>query len=150
MPLAPAAQPWIEARTVGWRVRCARQAIAHPVSWWERTARLAALETLPRFADIPHALPGNPLDACFISLQKPWQHARALAAGNSLSFVGKSLGHGRSTTTERYSRFAPDSTDAVADRIAERLSATLIANRSTANGDVIEHTSKRMVCFRHP
>ena len=113
---------------------------AHPVSWSERTAWIAALETLPRFADNPHALSGNPRnppDAYFLSIRKPWQHVRALAglpgpsgpspllanvtaaAGNSLSFVGKPLGHARSTTTERYSRFALDSANAVADRIAE-------------------------------
>lgn len=54
---------------------------AHPVSWSERTAWIAALETLPRFADNPHALSGNPRKARCLLPQHPETVATRTRAG---------------------------------------------------------------------
>jgi len=103
------------------------------------------LAGLPRFAANDHVIPGDRPGAPFVGIQKPWQRIRAVAglgdvrlhdmrhafastavaAGDSIFIVGKLLGHRQASTTERYSHLAPDPAQAVADRTAERLRATM-------------------------
>ncbi len=106
---------------------------------------LAVLEGLPKLKGNPHILPGDRKGSHFVGVQKPWQRLRkragladlrlhdlrhafasiAVAGGDSLYLVGKVLGHGQASTTERYAHLAPDPVRAVADRTAERIAGML-------------------------
>ena len=51
--------------------------------------------------------------------------SRALALGESLSMIGKLLGHNKIDTTARYAHLARDSVKAAAERVSDSLAADL-------------------------
>ena len=57
--------------------------------------------------------------------------SRALALGESLSMIGKLLGHRKVQTTARYAHLAQDSVKASAARVAESLRADMVRGGSS-------------------
>ena len=103
------------------------------------------LANLPRLPDNPWVIAGTKPGARFSNLNNAWlivrsraglddvrihdlRHSfasRALALGESLSMIGKLLGHRKVQTTARYAHLKRDSVKAAAARVAESLRADL-------------------------
>ena len=64
-----------------------------------------------------------------VNLTKPLRHSfasRALALGESLSMIGRLLGHSKIDTTSRYAHLAQDSIKASSARIADSIGADIL------------------------
>ena len=61
-------------------------------------------------------------------LRHSWA-SRALALGESLSMIGKLLGHNKIDTTSRYAHLARDSIKSSSARIADSIGADILGNR---------------------
>ena len=108
-------------------------------------AAVRVLSAIPRVADTPWVIAGRKAGTRLANLNAPWlvvraradledvrlhdlRHSfasRALALGESLSMIGKLLGHRKVQTTARYAHLAQDSVKASAARVAESLRADM-------------------------
>ena len=109
------------------------------------------LEDLPRVPGNPWVFPGKKRGTHQRNINDSWDRirkragldgvrlhdlrhsfaSRALAMGESLSMIGKLLGHTRVQTTGRYAHLAQDSVKASAARIAESLKADMARGGSS-------------------
>ena len=114
-------------------------------------AAVRVLSAIPRHADNPWVIAGRRPDTRIGNLNPSWlvvraradledvrlhdlRHSfasRALALGESLSMIGKLLGHRKVQTTARYAHLAQDSVKASAAKVAESLRADLARGDST-------------------
>ena len=115
----------------------------------------AVLARLPRVDGNPWVIAGKRPGTHFTDLQRPWQRireragledvrihdlrhsyaSRALALGESLTMIGKPLGHTQVQTTARYAHLARDSVQNAAARITESIGENLmIENNLTQAG----------------
>ena len=112
----------------------------------------AVLASLPRAAGSPFVFPGRFPGAHRANLQRPWsilrhraglddvrihdlRHSfasRALALGESLTMIGKLLGHTQVQTTARYAHLARNSIQNAAARIADSIGDSLNERTGTA------------------
>ncbi len=112
----------------------------------------AVLASLPRTAGSPFVFPGRFPGAHRANLQRPWsilrhraglddvrihdlRHSfasRALALGESLTMIGKLLGHTQVQTTARYAHLARNSIQNAAARIADSIGDSLNERAGTA------------------
>lgn len=106
----------------------------------------AVLAKLPRIDDNPWVIPGKRPGTHLTDLQRPWRRireradlhdvrihdlrhsyaSRALALGESLTMIGKLLGHTQVQTTARYAHLARDSVQNAAARITESIGGNLM------------------------
>ena len=106
----------------------------------------ALLANLPREEDNPWVITGKVPGSHITDLQKPWRRiraraeledvrihdlrhsyaSRALALGESLTMIGKLLGHTQVQTTARYAHLARDSIQSAATRITGSIGADLL------------------------
>lgn len=106
----------------------------------------AVLDAIPRAADNPWVITGRRRGTHLADLQRPWQRirkragledvrihdlrhsfaSRALALGESLTMIGKLLGHTQVQTTARYAHLARDSIQNAASRITGSLGGDLL------------------------
>ena len=106
---------------------------------------IRVLSTIPRLAENPWVIAGAKCGMRLANVNVPWhvvraragledvrlhdlRHSfasRALALGESLSMIGKLLGHRKVRTTARYAHLANDSVKVSATRIAESLNADM-------------------------
>ena len=116
-------------------------------------AAVRVLSGIPRVADTPWVIAGRKPGTRLANLNASWlvvraraglddvrlhdlRHSfasRALALGESLSMIGKLLGHRKVQTTARYAHLAQDSVKASAARVAESLRADM-ARAGSAEG----------------
>lgn len=118
----------------------------------------AVLAAVPRDDDNPWVIAGRQSDAPLANLHRPWSHirkragledvrihdlrhsfaSRALALGESLTMIGKLLGHTQVQTTARYAHLARDSIQTAAARITGSIGGNLLgeqeADRSSLGG----------------
>ena len=114
-------------------------------------AAVRVLSAIPRHADNPWVIAGRKPGTRLSNLNASWlvvraragledvrlhdlRHSfasRALALGESLSMIGKLLGHRKVQTTARYAHLAQDSVKASAARVAESLRADMARNGSS-------------------
>ncbi len=108
-------------------------------------AARAVLDGLPREDGNPWVIAGKLPGAHLTDLQRPWRRiraragledvrihdlrhsfaSRALALGESLTMIGKLLGHTRVQTTARYAHLARDSMQSAAARVTESIGGNL-------------------------
>ena len=108
-------------------------------------AAAAVLARIPRVDGNPHIIPGTRRDNGMGNLQRHWvrirkragledmrlhdcRHSfasRALALGESLPMIGRLLGHSQVATTARYAHLARDSVREAAQRVSDRIEASL-------------------------
>ena len=108
-------------------------------------AAAAVLARIPRVDGNPHIIPGTRRDNSMGNLQRHWvrirkragledmrlhdcRHSfasRALALGESLPMIGHLLGHSQVATTARYAHLARDSVREAAQRVSDRIEASL-------------------------
>ena len=96
-----AGNPWVIAG------RKPRQRLSHINYYWNRVRAHAGLDDV-RIHDLRHSFA-----------------SRALALGESLSMIGKLLGHSKIQTTARYAHLARDSVNESAARVAESIASDL-------------------------
>ncbi len=104
------------------------------------------LRELPRVQDNPHVIPGFRPGKHLADLNHYWDRvrekadlaevrlhdirhsfaSRALALGESLSMIGKLLGHSKIDTTSRYAHLARDSIKASSARVADSIGADIL------------------------
>ena len=109
------------------------------------TAR-QVLETITRHPGNPRVISGRKASGRLANLNKPWIAVRkragledmrihdlrhsfassALALGESLSMIGKLLGHNKIDTTSRYANLARDSIKASSARVADSIGADIL------------------------
>ena len=109
----------------------------------------AVLAALPREEDNPWVIRGKVPGTHLTDLQRPWRRIRAragledvrihdlrhtyasrvLALGESLTMIGKLLGHTQVQTTARYARLARDSIQNAAARITGSIGGNLAPDR---------------------
>ena len=109
----------------------------------------AVLAALPREDDNPWVIAGRLPGSHLTDLQKPWRRirararledvrihdlrhsyaSRALALGESLTMIGKLLGHTQVQTTARYAHLARDSIQTAAARITESIGGNLLGEQ---------------------
>ncbi|MCY4004414.1 MAG: site-specific integrase [Rhodospirillales bacterium] len=118
----------------------------------------AVLAAIPRAADNPWVIAGRLPGSHLTDLQRPWRRirkradledvrihdlrhsfaSRALALGESLTMIGKLLGHTQVQTTARYAHLARDSIQTAAARITGSIGGNLLgeqeADRSLLGG----------------
>ena len=115
VPLSPSAVRVLEGlpRAAGnpWVVAGRRPGthLSHISHYWYRVRKRAGLDDV-RLHDLRHSFA-----------------SRALALGESLSMIGKLLGHSRIQTTARYAHLARDSVKESAARVAASIGADLRA-----------------------
>ena len=105
----------------------------------------AVLDGLPREAGNPWVIAGKLPGSHLTDLQRPWRRirkragledvrihdlrhsfaSRALALGESLTMIGKLLGHTQVQTTARYAHLARDSMQSAAARVTESIGGNL-------------------------
>ena len=105
----------------------------------------AVLSAIPREDDNPWVIAGKLSGSHLTDLQRPWRRirtragledvrihdlrhsfaSRALALGESLTMIGKLLGHTQVQTTARYAHLARDSMQSAASRITESIGGDL-------------------------
>ena len=106
----------------------------------------AVLSAIPRDEDNPWVIAGRLPGSHLTDLQRPWRRirkqaglegvrihdlrhsfaSRALALGESLTMIGKLLGHTQVQTTARYAHLARDSIQTAAARITESIGGNLL------------------------
>ena len=109
----------------------------------------AVLSAIPRDEDNPWVIAGRLPGSHLTDLQRPWRRirkqaglegvrihdlrhsfaSRALALGESLTMIGKLLGHTQVQTTARYAHLARDSIQTAAARITESIGGNLLGER---------------------
>ena len=109
-------------------------------------AAASVLNALPRSDDNPWVIAGKKPGSHLTDLQHPWRRiraragldnvrihdlrhsfaSRALALGESLSMIGKLLGHTQVQTTARYAHLASDSVKASGSRISDSIGADIL------------------------
>ena len=114
-------------------------------------AAVRVLSGIPRVADTPWVIAGRKPGTRLANLNASWlvvraraglddvrlhdlRHSfasRALALGESLTMIGKLLGHRKVQTTARYAHLAQDSVKASAARVAESLKADMARGGSS-------------------
>ena len=107
----------------------------------------AVLSSIPRDEDNPWVIAGRLPGSHLTDLQRPWRRirkqaglegvrihdlrhsfaSRALALGESLTMIGKLLGHTQVQTTARYAHLARDSIQTAAARITGSIGGNLLA-----------------------
>ena len=107
----------------------------------------AVLASLPRDPDNPWVIAGKLPGSHLTDLQRPWRRiraraglddvrihdlrhsfaSRALALGESLTMIGKLLGHTQVQTTARYAHLARDSIQNAASRITHSIGGNLMS-----------------------
>ena len=110
----------------------------------------AVLSAIPRDEDNPWVIAGRLPGSHLTDLQRPWRRirkqaglegvrihdlrhsfaSRALALGESLTMIGKLLGHTQVQTTARYAHLARDSIQTAAARITESIGGNLLGDNS--------------------
>ena len=105
----------------------------------------AVLSAIPYEEDNPWVIAGKLPGSHLTDLQRPWRRirkragledvrihdlrhsfaSRALALGESLTMIGKLLGHTQVQTTARYAHLARDSMQSAASRITESIGGDL-------------------------
>lgn len=108
----------------------------------------AVLSAIPREDDNPWVIAGKLPGTHLTDLQRPWRRirkradledvrihdlrhsfaSRALALGESLTMIGKLLGHTQVQTTARYAHLARDSMQTAASRITESIGGNLLGD----------------------
>ncbi|MCY3980449.1 MAG: tyrosine-type recombinase/integrase [Alphaproteobacteria bacterium] len=108
----------------------------------------AILDALPRHEDNPWVIVGRLPGSHLADLQRPWRRikerasledvrihdlrhsfaSRALALGESLTMIGKLLGHTQVQTTARYAHLARDSIQTAAARITGSIGGNLLGD----------------------
>ena len=109
-------------------------------------AVLGVLENIPRVPDNPWVIVGRKPGARLATISDPWalvlaeagvegvrihdlRHSwasRALALGESLSMIGKLLGHRQIRTTSRYAHLERDSVKASTARVADSIAGDFL------------------------
>jgi integrase len=112
------------------------------------TAAVQLLAHVKRIKGNPYVITGTAPGQHWNDLQRPWRRIRAKAGlpdlrihdlrhtfasvaasdGESLSIIGKLLGHSQPQTTARYAHLAPASVRATAERIADAIAAAMNLN----------------------
>ena len=110
----------------------------------------AVLSAIPREEDNPWVIAGHLPGSHLTDLQRPWRRirkqadleevrihdlrhsfaSRALALGESLTMIGKLLGHTQVQTTARYAHLARDSIQTAAARITESIGGNLLGDNN--------------------
>ena len=110
----------------------------------------AVLSAIPRDEDNPWVIAGRLPGSHLTDLQRPWRRirkqaglqdvrihdlrhsfaSRALALGESLTMIGKLLGHTQVQTTARYAHLARDSIQTAAARITGSIGGNLLGNNN--------------------
>ena len=110
----------------------------------------AVLSAIPRDEDNPWVIAGRLPGSHLTDLQRPWRRirkqaglegvrihdlrhsfaSRALALGESLTMIGKLLGHTQVQTTARYAHLARDSIQTAAARITESIGGNLLGDNN--------------------
>lgn len=118
----------------------------------------AVLAALPREEDNPWVIRGRLPGSHITDLQRPWRRiraraeledvrihdlrhsyaSRALALGESLTMIGKLLGHTQVQTTARYAHLARDSIQNAAARITGSIGGNLATDQARASHDARE------------
>ena len=113
----------------------------------------AVLSSIPREDGNPWVIAGKLPNSHLTDLQRPWQRireragltdvrihdlrhsfaSRALALGESLTMIGKLLGHTQAQTTARYAHLARDSIQTAASRITNSIGDNLMGSDATSN-----------------
>ena len=111
----------------------------------------AVLSAIPRDEDNPWVIAGRLPGSHLTDLQRPWRRirkqaglegvrihdlrhsfaSRALALGESLTMIGKLLGHTQVQTTARYAHLARDSIQTAAARITESIGGNLLGDNNS-------------------
>ncbi len=112
----------------------------------------AVLDRIPRDGDNPWVIAGRKRDGHLINVEAVWQRlrakagledvrihdlrhswaSRALALGESLSMIGKLMGHGQVSTTARYAHLARDTEKASAAKVGGSIGADIFAPNADA------------------
>ena len=120
----------------------------------------AVLSAIPRKDDNPWVIAGKLPGSHLTDLQRPWRRirkraeledvrihdlrhsfaSRALALGESLTMIGKLLGHTQVQTTARYAHLARDSIQTAASRITESIGGNLLGE---CEKDIAQTTSAK-------
>ncbi|MXX91109.1 MAG: site-specific integrase [Boseongicola sp. SB0677_bin_26] len=123
----------------------------------------AVLDAIPREPNNPWVITGHRSGTRLGDLQRPWQRvrqragledvrihdlrhsfaSRALALGESLTMIGKLLGHTNVQTTSRYAHLARESMQNAASRITGSISEDLLCNGHDAD-DNTEGTTRSL------
>ena len=110
----------------------------------------AVLSSIPRQEDNPWVIAGKLPGSHLTDLQRPWRRirkragledvrihdlrhsfaSRALALGESLTIIGKLLGHTQVQTTARYAHLARDSIQTAASRITGSIGGNLLGEET--------------------
>ena len=110
----------------------------------------AVLSAIPRDEDNPWVIAGRLPGSHLTDLQRPWRRirkqaglegvrihdlrhsfaSRALALGESLTMIGKLLGHTQVQTTARYAHLVRDSIQTAAARITESIGGNLLGDNN--------------------
>ena len=118
----------------------------------------AVLANLPREEDNPWVITGRLPGSHLTDLQKPWRRiraraeledvrihdlrhsyaSRALALGESLTMIGKLLGHTQVQTTARYAHLARDSIQSAAARITGSIGGNLAPDDARDSRDAMD------------
>ena len=105
----------------------------------------ALLDAIPRDGDSPWVIAGRKRDGHLVNVERVWKRvraeaglrdvrihdlrhswaSRALALGESLSMIGKLMGHGQVATTARYAHLARDSEKASAAKVGGSIGADI-------------------------
>ena len=119
-------------------------------------AARAVLSAIPREEDNPWVIAGRLPGTHLTDLQRPWRRirkragledvrihdlrhsyaSRALALGESLTMIGKLLGHTQVQTTARYAHLAQDSIQTAASRITGSIGGNLMGDHDAASPHV--------------
>ncbi|MCY3767975.1 MAG: site-specific integrase [Gammaproteobacteria bacterium] len=111
----------------------------------------AVLAAIPRKKDNPWVIIGRRPGSHLVNLQKPWRRickraglddvrihdirhsfaSRALALGESLTMIGKLLGHTQVQTTARYAHLARDSIQDAASRVTGSIGGNLLGSNES-------------------
>ena len=114
----------------------------------------AVLDAIPREEGNPWVIRGRRRGTRRTDLQRPWQRireraglddvrihdlrhsfaSRALALGESLTMIGKLLGHTQVQTTARYAHLARDSIQSAASRVTDSIGGDLLEERHEMSG----------------
>ncbi len=106
----------------------------------------AVLDRIPRDGDSPWVIAGRKGDAHLVNMDAVWKRlrakaglkdvrihdlrhswaSRALALGESLSMIGKLMGHGQVATTARYAHLARDTEKASAAKVGGSIGADIL------------------------
>ena len=111
-------------------------------------AAVGVLSALPRIEDNPWVITGRKAGAHLTDVQHPWRRiraraglddvrihdlrhsfaSRALALGESLSMIGKLLGHTQVQTTARYAHLANDSVKVSGSRVGDSIGLSIASD----------------------